>query len=176
MRMKRSLPNLGRRTAQKPVLATLGSYHKKTWTALDIGCGIGRVLKPLSPYFHKLIGIDVSAEMIVKSKSWLRDIHNVTTVETSGVDLNIFPPCYFDLVYSYVAFQHMPRPVFNRYLEEINRVLKTQRVSCFSNPHWSSSRRSLWKTPLLFVIYEYHELQDKLKHNGFSLCHKQKIT
>ncbi len=157
----------GKRTAEA-ILATLGSYHQKTWTVLDIGCGIGRVLKPLSPYFHKLIGVDVSAEMIVKSKTWLRDVHNVTTVETSGVDLNIFPPRYFDLVYSYVAFQHMPRPIFNRYLEEINRVLKTQGFLVFQLPIGRHQDAPLEDT-IAIRYYEYHKLQAKLKQNGFLL-------
>jgi predicted TPR repeat methyltransferase len=33
-------------------------------TALDIGCGLGRLTKALQPYFKKVIGVDVSSGII----------------------------------------------------------------------------------------------------------------
>ena len=54
---------------------------------LDIGCGIGRVLKHLAPYFQELVEVDVSSEMIAQSKIWLADHPQITTYETSGFDL-----------------------------------------------------------------------------------------
>ena len=152
----------------KAILSTLGLHHRNTWTALDIGCGIGRVLKPLAPHFYKLIGVDVSAEMISKSKSWLRDVPNVTTVESSGVDLSLFPPRYFNVVYSYVAFQHMPRPVFDLYLEEINRVLKPQGFLVFQIPIGRHLDAPLEDT-IAIRFYEYRDLVEKLSRTGFRL-------
>ena len=148
------------------ILTKLGSYRRSTWTALDIGCGIGRVLKPLAPHFQRLIGVDVSAEMISKSKDWLRDVPNVDTFETSGVDLSLLPPRHFDLVYSYVVFQHMPRPVFERYLEEINRVLKTQGYLLFQIPIGPHQDAPLEDT-IAVRYYEFEELHNKLKRHGF---------
>ncbi len=112
----------GQDTAQALLKALTGLSHP-SWKVLDIGCGIGRVLKPLGQYFHSLVGIDVSSTMIAQSKAWLAESPHITTFETSGVDLREFPDQSFNLVYSYVAFQHMPRPVFEQYLSEINRVL-----------------------------------------------------
>ena len=125
----------GQATAEA-ILAVLQPYRQPSWSVLDIGCGIGRVLRPLAPHFGHLDGVDVSAEMIRQSKIWLRDLPNVDTFETSGVDLHVFASDHFDLVYSYIAFQHMPRPVFERYLGEINRVLGPWRLFSVSNPHW----------------------------------------
>ncbi|GJL56164.1 MAG: hypothetical protein NPIRA02_32960 [Nitrospirales bacterium] len=157
----------GQRTADA-IVAALGPYYKKAWIGLDIGCGIGRVLKPLSFHFRQLIGVDVSAEMIMKSKTWLQGIPNVTTFETSGVDLKIFPYRHFDFVYSYVAFQHMPRPVFDRYLEEINRVLKNQGLLVFQIPIGNQPDAPMEDT-IAVRFYDYHELNTKLKDRGFEL-------
>ncbi|MCA9473126.1 MAG: methyltransferase domain-containing protein [Nitrospirales bacterium] len=157
----------GLRTAEA-ILATLGSYTSTTWRVLDIGCGIGRVLKPLSPHFRHLTGVDVSAEMIAKSKTWLTDIKNVSTFETSGVDLSLFPSRNFHLVYSYVAFQHMPRPVFDRYVEEINRVLTPRGFLVFQLPIGRHQDAPLEDT-IAVRSYEYEELEQKLKKNGFEL-------
>ena len=164
----------GQMTAEA-ILAKLGAFHRSTWTGLDIGCGIGRVLKPLSPHFHRLIGVDVSAEMINKSKDWLREAPNVDTFETSGVDLSLFPPRHFDLVYSYVAFQHMPRPVFERYLEEINRVLKTQGYLLFQIPIGSHQDAPLEDT-IAVRFYEFEELQDKLKRSGLEVIESKETN
>ncbi|WP_454063582.1 methyltransferase domain-containing protein [Candidatus Nitrospira salsa] len=157
----------GRRTADA-ILAAFGPFYRETWTGLDIGCGIGRVLKPLALHFRQLFGVDVSAEMINKSKTWLRETPNVTTFETSGVDLNLFPNRHFDFVYSYVAFQHMPRPVFDRYLEEINRVLKHQGLLVFQIPIGIQPDVPMEDT-IAVRFYEYHELQKKLIQRGFQL-------
>ena len=74
----------------KAILSLLAPYSDPSWSVLDIGCGIGRVLKPLACHFKHLVGIDVSGEMISQSKNWLTGIDNVETLETSGVDLQPF--------------------------------------------------------------------------------------
>ncbi|MGB0911912.1 MAG: methyltransferase domain-containing protein, partial [Nitrospirales bacterium] len=152
----------------KAILSTLGPYHRTTWSALDIGCGIGRVLRPLASHFRQVVGVDVSAEMINKSKAWLQGVPNAMTFETSGVDLSLFPPCHFDFVYSYVAFQHMPRPVFDRYLEEINRVLKLQGFLAFQIPIGHPQDAPLDDT-IAVRHYEYDDLKEKLVRNGLAL-------
>ena len=101
----------GQDTAQT-LLKSLTGFHQPSWKVLDIGCSLGRVLKPLAKHFHALVGIDVSSTMIAQSKAWLSEYPHVTTFETSGMDLREFQDQSFNLVYSYVAFQHMPRPVF----------------------------------------------------------------
>ncbi len=53
----------GRDTAHA-LIESLTDLHRPSWKVLDIGCGIGRVLKPLATYFHDLVGIDVSSTMI----------------------------------------------------------------------------------------------------------------
>ena len=76
----------GQHTAEA-LLTSLDNLYQPGWKVLDIGCGIGRVLKPLAAHFSQLVGVDVSAEMISKGKEWLKGLDNVETCETSGVDL-----------------------------------------------------------------------------------------
>lgn len=93
--------------------------------ALEIGCGPGRLLKPMSRHFRAVQGVDVSDEMIRLARERLRDVPNAHVHATTGSDLSLFPDDTFDFVYSYAVFQHIPsREVVFRYLEESRRVLK----------------------------------------------------
>src|ERR1700691_590613 len=38
--------------------------NRRAWRALEIGCGPGRLMKPLSRHFGEIHGVDVSDEMI----------------------------------------------------------------------------------------------------------------
>lgn len=155
----------GQATAQALLTKLRGIYHH-SWRVLDVGCGIGRVLKPLSPYFHELVGVDVSAKMIAQSKIWLSEHSHIATHETSGMDLKNFPDNHFDLVYSYVTFQHMPRSVFEGYLGEINRVLKAQGYFIFQLPLGSYMDNPPEDT-IGIRSYPSSELRQKLTQNGF---------
>lgn len=93
--------------------------------ALEIGCGPGRLMRPLSRYFGEIHGVDVSDAMIGLARERLRDIPNAFPRHGSGSDLAMFPDGKFDFVYSYAVFQHIPsRDVVFDYLREAWRVLK----------------------------------------------------
>ena len=156
----------GQDTAQALLEAVKGLYLP-SWKVLDIGCGIGRVLKPLAKHFHALVGIDVSPTMIAQSKAWLSEFSNVTTFETSGIDLREFEDRSFNLVYSYVAFQHMPRPVFEQNLAEINRVLTPEGYLALQLPIGPYCDVPIEDT-IGIRSYPIQEIKQKLRTNGLA--------
>ncbi len=94
--------------------------------ALEIGCGPGRLMRPLSRHFREIHGVDVSDEMIRLARERLKDTPNACPHHGTGSDLAIFPDGKFDFVYSYAVFQHIPsKDVVFHYLREARRVLKT---------------------------------------------------
>ncbi|HMC59997.1 MAG TPA: methyltransferase domain-containing protein, partial [Candidatus Solibacter sp.] len=94
--------------------------------ALEIGCGPGRLMRPLSAHFREIHGVDVSDEMIRLAKERLHNTPNAHAHHSSGSDLAMFPDEKFDFVYSFAVFQHIPsRDVVFSYLREARRVLKT---------------------------------------------------
>jgi SAM-dependent methyltransferase len=98
------------------------SSHRR---ALEIGCGPGRLMLPMSRHFDEIHGVDVSDEMILLGRDLLRDTPNATLHVNNGQDLSAFPDEYFDFAYSFVVFQHIPlKAVVLNYLREIRRVLK----------------------------------------------------
>lgn len=100
--------------------------QRSMWKALEIGCGPGRLMRPMSRHFAEIHGVDVSDEMIALARERLGDTPNAHPHVTDGATLAEFPDETFDFVYSYAVFQHVPsREVIATYMREIRRVLKT---------------------------------------------------
>lgn len=98
---------------------------------LDIGCGPGRLMLALSQQFSEIHGIDISKEMIDLAKTRLADTANAHLHVGSGADLQPLQDGSFDLVYSYVVFQHIPsKEVVLNYMRESKRVLKPGGILC----------------------------------------------
>jgi len=99
--------------------------ERTDWKALEIGCGPGRLMKPMSRHFAEVHGVDVSDEMITLAKEKLQGIPNVFPHATDGASLSQFADQSFEYVYSYAVFQHIPsREVVYQYLNEMHRVMK----------------------------------------------------
>jgi len=93
--------------------------------ALEIGCGIGRQTRALSEMFDKVVGVDVSDQMIAIAKRLNHDLSNTVFIENNGRDLCNFQDASFDYVFSYATFQHIPeKSIVVNYFNEIHRVLR----------------------------------------------------
>lgn len=100
--------------------------NRRAWRALEIGCGPGRLMRPLSAHFGEIHGVDVSDEMTRLARANLAGIPHAHVHSGDGASLAAFADESFDLVYSYAVFQHIPsRDVVMQYLRETRRVLKT---------------------------------------------------
>lgn len=75
--------------------------------ALEFGCGVGRVLIPLAARCEAVVGVDVSPAMLAEARKNLdaRCVGNVELV--LGDDALAAVAGEFDLVHSFVVFQHV---------------------------------------------------------------------
>lgn len=95
------------------------------WVCLEIGCGIGRLLKPIANRCGQAIGVDLSEKMVSWSKEYLADVINARVMLNDGRSLSGIQDASVDFVYSHLAFQHITLfEVVDAYLAEIARVLK----------------------------------------------------
>ena len=137
--------------------------------ALEIGCGPGRLLRPLSPHFAEIHGLDVSDEMIALARQRLRDLPNVHLHVTTGSTLAPFADESFDFVYSYAVFQHIPdREIILNYFREVARVLKAGgifRAQLNGLPPLADSGYNTWTGCRLTAL----EIQHFTRDNGFDL-------
>jgi ubiquinone/menaquinone biosynthesis C-methylase UbiE len=92
--------------------------------ALDFGCGVGRLTAALSGYFDSVTGVDISPSMLERARGLLAGQPGCRVVHNASPDLRIFPDASFDLVYSSLVLQHMPRVLACAYLTEFVRVTR----------------------------------------------------
>ena len=90
---------------------------------LDLGCGIGRVVRPLAPHCREIVGVDVSGEMLQRSQEYLRGVPNARTLRTDGASLAGVADGSVDFLYSLLCFIHVDKLSAARYFAEIERVL-----------------------------------------------------
>jgi SAM-dependent methyltransferase len=96
-------------------------------TALDFGCGVGRLSQALAERFERVIGVDVSAPMLERAAELARDSPVRDRLEfllNERDDLAVVGSGTVDLVYSSLVLQHLPRSLAAGYLREFVRVLR----------------------------------------------------
>lgn len=94
--------------------------------ALEIGCGIGRLMRPLSARIARVTGVDISGEMVRLGSEALAGRPNARFLRTEG-DLAGIPDSSLDFVYSHIVFQHVPsKKAILRYWDETARTLKAE--------------------------------------------------
>jgi SAM-dependent methyltransferase len=99
-------------------------------SALEIGCGTGRLLEPLARHFDQVFGVDVSGEMVRRGRERLAHLPQVHFLEIDGQGKLPFPDESFNFCFSYITFHHIPiKSVVRRYLDESHRVLKAAGVA-----------------------------------------------
>ncbi len=106
-------------------LKRLPAGNPRARRALEIGCGLGRLMRHLACWFGEIHGVDVSDEMVRLAREKLAAIPHAHVHVNRGADLAAFADDSFDFVYSYAVFQHIPsRQIVFAYLKEARRVLK----------------------------------------------------
>jgi SAM-dependent methyltransferase len=99
--------------------------------AVEIGSGVGRVCLALADRFERVVGIDVSPEMVRRARELVPE-PRITFELGDGASLASLASGSVDLVLSFTVFQHIPdREVIERYLLEAGRVLRPGGVLVF---------------------------------------------
>jgi cyclopropane fatty-acyl-phospholipid synthase-like methyltransferase len=93
------------------------------WRVLEIGCGVGRLLRPLAGRVARIVGVDVSGGMLDRARDYCEGLPNVELELTDG-SLDFLPDAGFDFAFSHIVFQHLPRKAYaQRYFRDAFRVL-----------------------------------------------------
>jgi ubiquinone/menaquinone biosynthesis C-methylase UbiE len=163
----------------------------------DVGCGNGRHLIPCAKHCKKVIGLDVSKELlkIVQKKINEKKLNNVDLIHSDAVDIPIRENSVDALLY--IATLHNISQAYRRIksLNEINRILKPNGKAIISVwSRWQDKFRQhfikkcftsfdknefgdiniYWRQhglniPRFYHLYSKRELKQNLNETGFEI-------
>lgn len=125
---KRFFFESGQEDAEK-ILTECKDLLRANGSAIEIGCGVGRLAIAMAKRFDNVVGVDVSPTMIEK---FSKNADQLDVVNVSGfLDTQEWDkPGSADLIYSYIVFQHIEdEAVIEEYLPRISRALKAEGLS-----------------------------------------------
>lgn len=103
----------------------LGVSIEPSDTAIEIGCGVGRLTRVLSARAERVIALDISEEMLQRARDLNPDCRNVEWLLGDGSALTGVDDGRGDVLVSQVVLQHIPDPAITlSYIREIGRVLR----------------------------------------------------
>lgn len=107
------------------------SFH----SALDFGCGVGRLTRALRHRFRSVKGVDASAKMIEKASALGAEYApQVSFLANPKSDLSLLPSDSFSFIYSVIVLQHIPYPHSLTYIRDLVRVLEPGGLLAFQVP------------------------------------------
>lgn len=99
--------------------------------ALDFGCGVGRLTRPLAEHFEEVWGVDIAPSMLDLARKLSRHGEKCRFHLNEVDDLGGFAAESFGFVLSLITLQHMRPRYAKRYLREFARLLATGGVLVF---------------------------------------------
>ncbi|MBV8847099.1 MAG: class I SAM-dependent methyltransferase [Bryobacterales bacterium] len=142
--------------------------------ALDLGCGVGRATQAFCDYFDDVIGVDIAPAMIEAARAYNQYGKRCRYVLNASSNLRAFSDGAFDLVYSCITLQHLPRRHIRAYLAELIRIVHPQGLLVFQLPDRYRNRKD-WLTHTLygFLMRTLLRRADVMEMHGIS---KKRVT
>jgi SAM-dependent methyltransferase len=104
-------------------------------SALDFGCGLGRLTRALSDRFARVCGVDISGSLVEQARQLNWDRENCEFLQLHESGLDIFESKTMDLVCSFLVLQHQAREsAIIAYVGEFVRILRPGGLAVFQIP------------------------------------------
>jgi SAM-dependent methyltransferase len=111
--------------------------------ALDVGCGVGRVTRALAGRFEQTLGVDASVTMVGHARRLHGDVQGCEFRVLPATRLLDLEPASFDLVWSVLVLQHLPREDAELTLRSLVRLLRPDGIAIFQLPYATRRLHSL---------------------------------
>jgi SAM-dependent methyltransferase len=118
-------------------LNRLGFRDSRHRTAVDFGCGVGRLTQALANHYEVAFGVDASGEMIAQADKWAGEFdmaHRCVFFHNEEPDLRFVKAGTADIIYSMITLQHMPNELQKAYVQEFMRIISDDGVAVFEVP------------------------------------------
>ncbi len=104
-------------------------------TALDFGCGVGRLSQGLAEHFERVVGVDIAESMVEQAREYNRHGDRVRYLVNTTDRLAALDDAAFDFIYTNKTLQHIPPEPAGAYVREFFRVLRPGGVVVFQVPN-----------------------------------------
>ena len=158
----------------------------KPSSVLEFGCGVGRLLVPFAECGQSVVGVDVSATMLKEARKNCerRGLSNVQLHELDNLDFSSLRP--FDLVHSFIVFQHVPPKRGKMLLQKLVDLVAPNGIGVlhftYARKHAKSASRRFvgkvwrqmvarWAPSMEMYTYSINELLMILQQRGISRVH-----
>jgi ubiquinone/menaquinone biosynthesis C-methylase UbiE len=132
------------------VLETAGSVSTVRFdTAVDFGCGVGRLSQALAERFERVIGIDVAESMIEGARRLNRFPERCEYRHNAVSNLSTLGDESVDFIYSSITLQHVVPQLARLYIREFFRIARPGAHIVFQLPNrprspvWHSLKSAL---------------------------------
>jgi SAM-dependent methyltransferase len=122
-------------------------------TAVDFGCGVGRLSQSLAARFDRVIGIDIAASMINEAIRLNQFPDRCEYMHNIAADLAVLPDESADFIYSSITLQHVIPPLAQRYIREFFRVVRPGGQVIFQLPSRPRSLARHWVKSVVPVAF-----------------------
>ncbi|WP_052730499.1 class I SAM-dependent methyltransferase [Sphingomonas sp. SRS2] len=125
-------------------VGVIDEYFTGKGSALDIGCGAGRISRALAKRFDHVTGVDVAPTMVKLASEMCADVKNAEFKVGEGVRLPAADHS-MDAVVSFQVLQHIDRSAIPGLLQECYRIKKPGGVVILHIPaHYARSFIQRW--------------------------------
>ena len=132
------------------VLRTASSLSPVRYgSAVDFGCGVGRLSQALAAHFERVVGVDIAASMIRTAVELNRFPDRCEYVHNVAADLSVLPDQSADLIYSSITLQHVVPALARCYIREFFRIARPGALVIFQLP---SRPRSIVRHAIKSVV------------------------
>ncbi len=109
--------------------------------SLDFGCGVGRLLIPLSRISQRVVGVDISPTMLGTAEQNLyeRGIANCSLIESDDSLSRV--PGGMDFIHSFIVFQHIPAKQGEKIFAALLSKLAPGGMGAVHFPFWRYASR-----------------------------------
>ena len=127
-------------TGETEIQTILNHLKQHSWivssnTALDFGCGVGRLSRALAQYFQQVVSVDVSETMIAKAKNLNSDyLNKIEFKHNPHSNLDLIPNNSISFIYSAIVLQHITKREAIFFIEEFLRKLEPKGICVFQLP------------------------------------------
>ncbi len=103
-------------------------------SAVDFGCGVGRLSQALAPHFQHVTGVDIAEPMIRRAVELNRFPDRCEYIHNVAADLSVLPDKSADLIYSSITLQHIVPTLAQQYIREFFRIARPGAWVIFNLP------------------------------------------